>query len=103
MESVRFVKHHRDSRRPRPTGRQSENLRNRITCAYSKAERAAIEWLNRTPEREELKGRLKALRGKPRREIAKQLSAGELVRLTAVHAAIVTTTATETTEKRSES
>lgn len=87
MESVRIIRC--DQPRRRSTGAQSRNLRNRITCAYSQAERAAIEWLNRTPERDELRGVLKSLRGKPRRQIAKELSAAGLAKLVEIHAGIV--------------
>ena len=81
MESVRIVRN-----LSRPRGTHSRNLRNRITCAYSHEERAAIEWLNRTPEREELRGVLRKLRGKPRRQIAKELAAAELFILVSLHA-----------------
>lgn len=84
MESVRIV---RNPPRPgRTAGAHSRNLRNRITCAYSPAERAAIEWLNRTPPRDELRGVLRDLRGKPRRQIAKELAAADLRKLVAIHA-----------------
>ena len=86
MESVRIIR--TDQPRRRSSGTQSRNLRNRITCAYSPAERAAIEWLNRTPERDELRGVLKSLRGKPRRLIAKELNAAGLAKLVELHSAI---------------
>jgi hypothetical protein len=85
VESIRII---RCDQPRRPSGAQSRNLRNRITCAYSQAERAAIEWLNRTPERDELRGVLKSLRGKPRRQIAKELNAVGLAKLVEIHAAV---------------
>ncbi len=80
MESFRIVRN--------LSGRSSANLRNRITCAYTPAERAAIDWLNRTPERRELRGRLARLRGKPRRTIAKELDSATLSKLVSIHAQI---------------
>ena len=87
MESVRIIRCDQPSRRP--SGSHSRNLKNRITCAYSPPERAAIEWLNRTPERDELTGHLRQLRGKPRRQIAKELNASSLSKLVAIHARIL--------------
>jgi hypothetical protein len=105
MEPIRIAKNYRSERSNRSNrtrhATQTRNLKNRITCAYTPAERAAIEWLNRTPERPELAGRLKSLRGKPRRQIAKELDAQTLKRLVVVHAQIVTAN-TQTVAVRTE-
>jgi hypothetical protein len=83
MESVRVIR--ADQPRRRPAACHSRNLKNRITCAYTPAERAAIEFLNRTPERDDIPPKFRALRGKPRRVIAKELNADGLSALVTFH------------------
>lgn len=81
-DSLRFTPPYRKRRQP---GTSSRNLRNRITCSYTAAERAAIEFLHYSPARPELQ-KFSALRGKPRRTIAKNLSAQQLAALVEIHA-----------------
>lgn len=85
MESIRLATNYRQNRPNRQPANNSDRLKNRITCAYTKAERAAIEWLNRTPPVENLPEKFAELRGKARREIAKVIDAKTLAELVSLH------------------
>lgn len=89
MESVRLAANYRQNRSNRQPANNSDRLKNRITCAYTKAERAAIEWLNRTPPVENLPEKFAALRGRARREIAKVIDAATLAELVGLHAELL--------------
>lgn len=64
-----------------------ERERNRITIQLSSDEKTAVDWLSRLSAATEMPRPFAALRGKPARVIAKQLSGNQLEQLVRIRAA----------------